>query len=204
MRKLIIASNNEGKCKEIKDLLIDLPFCVLSLKDIGLGIQVDEDQDTFEGNATKKASEIMKASGEIALADDSGLEVDALDGKPGVYSAMFAGIGASDEENYSKLLTLMKDIPPERRKASFCCVIAVAYPAGRIMLVKESCNGYITFSPAGKNGFGFDPIFVPDKYEKTFAQLGKEVKNLISHRGKAMQKIKQLLNQECLKDDSVK
>lgn len=204
MRKLIIASNNQGKCKEIKDLLVDLPFCVLSLKDIGLEIQVDEDQDTFEGNAIKKASEIMKISGEIALADDSGLEVDALGGKPGVYSAMFAGIGASDEENYSKLLAFLKNTPAEQRKASFCCVTAVAYPDGRIIYAKENCDGCISFSPAGENGFGYDPIFIPDNYNKTFAQLGKEVKNLISHRGKALQKIKLMLSQECIKDGCVK
>ncbi len=203
MRKLIIASNNEGKCREIKDVLLNLPFCVLSLKDIGLKIHVDEDQDTFEGNATKKASEIMKACGEIALADDSGLEVEALAGKPGVYSAMFAGVGASDEENYSKLLTLLKDIPLEKRKASFWCVIAVAYLDGRVILAKESCEGYIAFSPAGKSGFGYDPIFIHDNYSKTFAQLSMEVKNLISHRGKALQKIKWLLNQECIKDGSL-
>jgi XTP/dITP diphosphohydrolase len=204
MRKLIIASNNEGKCKEIKDILRDLPFCILSLKDIGLHIQVEEDQHTFEGNATKKAFEIMKACGEIALADDSGLEVAALAGKPGVYSAMFAGNGATDEENYSKLLTLMKDIPTEQRKASFCCVIAVAYPDERIIYAKESCDGRIAFSPEGANGFGYDPIFIPDDYNMTFAQLGQEVKNQISHRGKALRKMEQLLKQECIKDGSLK
>jgi len=204
MKNLIIASNNEGKCREIKDLLFNLPFSILSLKDAGLSIQVEEDRDTFEGNAIKKASEIMIASGEIALADDSGLEVDALAGKPGVYSATFAGIGASDVENYLKLLMLLNDIPLEERTATFQCVIAVAYPDGRMALAKESCKGHIAFYPAGKSGFGYDPVFIPNNYDKTFAQLGKEVKNLISHRGKALQKIKQLFEQECMKDGSCK
>jgi len=200
MRKLVIATNNQGKCREIQDMLVDLPFCVLSLKDIDLVIEVEEDQDSFDGNAKKKAYEIMKASGEIALADDSGLEVEALDCKPGVYSAMFAGYGASDEENYTKLLTLMKDFTTDQRKASFCCVIAVAYTDGRIIFAKETCKGRIAVSPTGNSGFGYDPVFIPENCNKSFAQMDKKEKNMISHRGKALRKIKQMLDQEFKKD----
>jgi len=196
MRKLIIASNNEGKCKEIKAILTDLPFSILSLKDIGVTIHVVEDQDTFEGNALKKALETMRTTGEIALADDSGLEVEVLHGQPGVYSAMFAGVGATDLQNSMKLLELIKDAPYEQRKASFCCVIAIAYPDGSYIYAKERLYGMISFCLAGENGFGYDPLFIPDGFDKTFAQLDKDVKNQISHRALALRKIKHMLKEQ--------
>jgi len=193
MKKIIIATNNEGKTNEIKEILKTSPFEFLSLKDIGLKIEVVEDQKTFEGNALKKAKEIMQATGEITLADDSGLVIASLDGLPGVDSAIFAGISATSVDNYSKVLKLMEGFPPEKRKAVFWCVIIVAFPNGNLVEVKESCEGSISLLPKGDGGFGYDPIFIPKGFENSFAQLGPCVKNQISHRAKALQKLAEIL-----------
>lgn len=200
MRKLIVATKNQGKVHEIKELLCDLPFRILSLKDIGLDIEINEDQDTFEKNALKKAIEIMKKTGEITLADDSGLEVYALNGQPGIHSARFSGACAKDEENNAKLLKMMEKLPEGERDAHFLCAIALVYPEGTHHIVKGYCNGEIAFSPRGNDGFGYDPLFIVKGLGKTFAELNSKVKNDISHRGIALKKIRNLLYNQCLSD----
>jgi non-canonical purine NTP pyrophosphatase, rdgB/HAM1 family len=176
MNKLVIATSNSGKLKEIQEFFKELPFKILSLKDVGFNDVIDEDQDTFEGNARKKALEVMKYTGEITLADDSGLEVDALGGKPGVFSARFAGIDASDEQNNEKLLRLMENVPYEKRQARFRCVIVVAFPNGQTLTAEGICEGRIGHQPKGTNGFGYDPLFIVDKYGKTFSELEQNEK----------------------------
>ncbi len=195
MKKLVIATGNPGKLSEIEEVFKDLPFEFLSLKELGFEISIEEDQDTFEGNAIKKAVEVMKYTGEITLADDSGLEVDVLGGRPGVFSARFAGAEATDEQNNKKLLQLMANIPEEKRTARFRCVIAVAFPNGQILTSEGICEGRIGYFPKGTNGFGYDPLFIVDKYNKTFAELDQHEKNQISHRGVALRKMKKQLEE---------
>ncbi len=188
-KKLVVASTNQGKVKEIKEVLSGLPVHILSLKDIGNPPEVVEDRDSFAGNALKKAREISAFCGEITLADDSGLEVDALDGQPGIYSARFAGPDADDEANNRLLLLKLAGLPRERRNASFRCALAIVTPAGEEILIEETCNGYITEKQAGGGGFGYDPLFYYEPLGKTFGQMVPDEKNSISHRGKALQKI---------------
>lgn len=194
MMDIVVATKNRNKIREIKDLLKDLPVNVLSLDDGDWQIpQIVEDGKTFRENAVKKAKIVAEITGKITLADDSGLEVDALGGQPGIYSARFAGENATDRENNLKLLNLMKDVPSDRRGAQFRCVIAIASPDGRVDVVEGVCRGDIGFSEKGGGGFGYDPIFIPAGYNKTFAELGMTTKNKISHRGKALEKAKLVL-----------
>lgn len=194
MKRLVIASNNSGKCAEVKSIFADVSFQVLTLKDLNISINVVEDQNSFEGNAMKKAIEIMNATGEITLADDSGLEVDVLGGQPGVDSAIFAGYGATDAQNNEKLLSMLKGVPIGERSASFCCVLAVAFPDGRKFIAEGRVFGTIATQLMGAVGFGYDPIFIPDGYDKTFAQLDKSIKNAISHRAMALSKVKRIFS----------
>jgi len=184
--KLIIASNNEGKVKEIRNLFSGLGFEVLSMKEAGWNVRIEENQPDFVGNSFKKASEISKITGEIALADDSGLEVEALGGKPGVYSARFAGENATDRQNNEKLLSLLEQVPENKRKARFRCVITLYYPNGRYLQTEGICPGRIGFAPSGNGGFGYDPLFLLDGYNKTMAELTLEEKNEVSHRAFAL------------------
>ncbi|HEX3011765.1 MAG TPA: XTP/dITP diphosphatase, partial [Syntrophomonadaceae bacterium] len=161
---------------------------IVTLDDIEPLPEVEEDGVTFEANAIKKASINASLSGLVTLADDSGLVVDALDGKPGVYSARFAGEHANDEKNNQKLLALLNNIPEEQRTARFKCVIAICAPGGKTATVEGSCEGKIAIKPSGQQGFGYDPLFIPEGWEKSFAMLSGEEKNRISHRGKALQK----------------
>ncbi|NLX70052.1 MAG: XTP/dITP diphosphatase [Clostridiales bacterium] len=193
MRRIIAATNNPGKIVEIRQILNDLPFEILSLKDAGINIKVEEDGDSFEENALKKALEIHKFTGQSVLADDSGLEVAALNGQPGVYSARFAGENATDEENNAKLLKMMELVPFEKRQAVFRCVIVLVRHDGMILRATGACCGKIGFTPAGKGGFGYDPLFIVDGLDKTFAELTPEEKNVISHRGIALKNLKNLL-----------
>ncbi|NLO81798.1 MAG: XTP/dITP diphosphatase [Clostridiales bacterium] len=193
MRRIIAATNNPGKIKEIKQILNDLPFEILSLKDAGVNIRVTEDGSSFEENALKKAMEIFKYTGQAVLADDSGLEVMALGGQPGVYSARFAGENATDEENNAKLLKMLEAVPFERRQAVFRCVVVLVRPDASVLRATGACYGKIGFSPAGRNGFGYDPLFIVDGLGKTFAELTPEEKNVISHRGVALKKLKELI-----------
>ncbi|HHW70733.1 MAG TPA: XTP/dITP diphosphatase [Clostridiales bacterium] len=193
MDRIVVATHNKGKVREIREILKDIPFEIVSLDEIGYDIYVEEDQPTFEGNAFKKAIETMKHTGEITIADDSGLEVYYLNGQPGVCSARYAGSDATDEENIAKLLNALKGVPKESRHAVFRCSIVMAYPNGRILKSEGICKGRIGFTPRGSGGFGYDPIFVIDDKGTTFAQLEPDKKNKLSHRGKALRQLKSLL-----------
>lgn len=191
--KIVIASKNEGKIKEIKELLKDIPVEILSLRDFPNIPEIPETGTTFQENALIKARAVTTATGLIALADDSGLEVDYLKGFPGVYSARFAGPQSSDEANNKKLLKALEGVPFERRTGRFRCVIAVTTPKGLEFLSEGICEGKIAFYPRGREGFGYDPLFYIPSLEKTFAELGPEIKNRISHRAQALQKVRNIL-----------
>jgi XTP/dITP diphosphohydrolase len=185
---LVIATRNKGKTKEIKALLKDFPVNIKNLDDFGPIPHLEEDGDTFDENAYKKASFAARILGLPALADDSGLIVEALDGAPGIHSARYAGESATDEQRYLKLLDDMKG--KSNRKAAFECVISVAVPTGPALTYEARCEGLITTEPAGSNGFGYDPVFFYPPYNKTFAQITGKEKNRISHRGKALAELK--------------
>jgi XTP/dITP diphosphohydrolase len=186
LEKLIVATKNKGKIVEIKQVLSGMPFEIISMVEAGIDIDVVEDGTTFEENSLKKALEICKVSNSIVMADDSGLEVDFLNGAPGMYSARFAGPDASDEDKNNKIMTLMKDVPFEKRTARFVCAIAVAFPDGRSFAVRGTCEGFIDFECKGNNGFGYDPLFFLQQYNRTMAEIGADVKNKISHRANAL------------------
>ncbi len=185
---IVIATRNSGKIAEIKDLLKDHPVQIKSLDDFGPIPEVTEDGDTFEENAYKKASFTARVLGVPALADDSGLVVDALDGRPGVLSARYAGQGATDAERCEKLLAEMA--AESDRRAAFECVISVAVPTGEALTYEARCEGLIAEEPAGDKGFGYDPIFFFPPMEKTFAQLTMAEKSRVSHRGKALAELR--------------
>jgi XTP/dITP diphosphohydrolase len=166
---------------------------VLSLVDFPDAPDVVEDRETYQDNALKKASEIAEFTGQRTLADDSGLEVDALDGAPGVYSARYAGENASDADRIHKLLEALKETPDSQRTARFVCAVAIAAPNGESQTVVGVCEGRIIHVPRGTHGFGYDPVFIPDGYEQTFAELGDAVKNRISHRARALNGARELL-----------
>ncbi len=188
MIKLLVATNNPGKVREYEELLAGRPFQVTFPAAAGLELDVAETGDTFEANARLKALAFAQASGLLTLADDSGLEVDALAGAPGVYSARYAGPGAGDADRYGKLLAALEGVPQGQRTARFRCVIALAWPDGRLRLAEGRCEGQIGFGPRGDNGFGYDPVFVVEGYGgRTMAELAPEIKNRISHRARAVQ-----------------
>ncbi|MCG8688864.1 MAG: XTP/dITP diphosphatase [Desulfobacterales bacterium] len=186
---IVLATTNQGKTKEMKEILKGYPIEIKNLSDFGPIPEVVEDGDTFDDNAYKKASFTAKVLGFPALADDSGLCVDALDGAPGVYSARYAGENATDADNVAKLLEALKD--EENRKAAFQCVISIAVPTGAALTYEGSCEGVLTREPAGDNGFGYDPLFFFPQFNKTFAQLSMEEKAEVSHRGKALKEVTQ-------------
>jgi len=185
---LVIATRNKGKTLEIKELLKGFPVVIKNLDDFGPIPHLEEDGDTFDENAYKKASFAARILGLPALADDSGLIVEALNGAPGIHSARYAGENATDEQRYLKLLDDMEG--KSNRKAAFECVISIAVPTGPALTYEARCEGLITTEPAGSNGFGYDPIFFYTPLNKTFAQITREEKNRISHRGKALAELK--------------
>ncbi|MCK8827860.1 XTP/dITP diphosphatase [Natroniella acetigena] len=191
--KVFLATGNKNKVKEMKQILADTEIEISSQADIGTFPEVVEDATTFTGNALKKAREFGQHTKLPAIADDSGLVVEALDGQPGVYSARFAGEDATDEENNQKLLDSLKGVPMEKRTAYFSCAMAFVTPEGEEKVVQGKCEGRIALEPKGEGGFGYDPLFIVDDYEQTFAQMGSEVKNQISHRANALEKIKNFL-----------
>ncbi|MCK9526210.1 MAG: XTP/dITP diphosphatase [Limnochordia bacterium] len=193
MRRLLVASHNEHKIQEIKELTQHLKLEVVALPEVGDYPPVVEDGDTFEANARKKAVEIANLSGELVLADDSGLEVDVLGGAPGVHSARFAGEPCSDQRNNELLLEKLRGYPLEERGAAFRCVMALARPHGQVDQTEGSCRGVILFEPRGTGGFGYDPLFFVPEYAQTFAELSSQAKNGISHRYLAMQKMLKLM-----------
>lgn len=192
MRKLVLATRNKDKIREIRDVLRDLDVEILSLQDYPQAPFIVEDGRSLKDNALKKAQQICQFTGLPSLADDSGLEVDYLEGAPGVVSSRFAGEDASYEDNNRKLLQLLKGVPKERRRARFRCVLALASP-DKTEIIEEECEGLITDEPRGENGFGYDPLFLVPELGKTFAEIGLELKNRISHRGKALRRLKEIL-----------
>ncbi len=191
--KIVLASRNQGKLQEFKALLASLPVEVASLQNYPEVPEVAEDGATFAENAVKKARAVAAATGLWALADDSGLEVDYLNGAPGVYSARFAGEGRDDRANNEKLLRLLAGVPPEKRTARFRCVVAVATPGGEVYTAEGACAGVIAAEPRGNRGFGYDPLFFVPQLGKTFAELDPEVKNTISHRARALAGAREIL-----------
>ena len=193
MMKLILASNNAKKMKELRAILSDMDVEILSQREAGCNFEVDETGTTFAENAYLKAKAVFDATGEATVADDSGLMVEALGGEPGVYSARYApgGHDATDKERYEYLLKKMGDT--ENRKAKFVSSICCLLPDGRIIRTEGECHGRILTGPCGEDGFGYDPVFMPDGYDESMAQLGTEVKNKISHRAHALAKFKEEL-----------
>ncbi len=190
MKELLVATRNAGKIREIKGLLKEYKIKVTSLLDYPDMPEIVEDGETFEANASKKALVIACHTGRIVMGEDSGLEVRALDDRPGVYSARYAGENATDQQNNNKLLKELKDVPMSRRDACYRSFIALADPKGVIGVVDGSCHGFITTTPKGTNGFGYDPLFIVPQYRKTFGQLNPSIKAEISHRAWALKKFK--------------
>jgi len=191
--KLLLATNNQAKVGEYKSLLANLPAELVTLADLGITTRVNEVGESLEENARLKATVLAAKSHLVALADDSGLEVDALDGEPGPLSARYAGEGASDRDRVNYLLSRLEDVPWEERTACFRCVIAIATPDGEVELCSGERRGFITFEPRGEHGFGYDPVFYLPELGKTMAELPLEIKNQVSHRGQAARKAYQVL-----------
>lgn len=199
MKKLIIASNNAHKVKEIKAILEEFPIEVISLREAGIDIDVVEDGSTFMENAYKKASEIFAVGKDaMVLSDDSGLMVDALNGAPGVFSARFAGEHGNDKKNNEKLLELLDGKPMEERKAHFVSAIVLILSEDKIIKVQGEVEGFIKDAPSGNSGFGYDPLFYYPEFNKTFGELTEEEKNSISHRARALEKLKEELKRSKL------
>ena len=191
--KLLLATNNQAKVREYKSLLHDLPYELATLAEQSINISVSEVGESLEENARLKATALAAKSQLTALADDSGLEVDALGGEPGRLSARYAGEGASDRDRINYLLTRLEGVPEEKRSARFRCVIAIATPDGKVELCSGECQGFITFTPRGEHGFGYDPIFYLPELGKTMAELPLELKNQVSHRGRAARQVYRVL-----------
>jgi XTP/dITP diphosphohydrolase len=191
MKKLIVASNNNHKIMEIKQILSHFPFEVLSLTEANINIDVEETGTTFMENAYLKANEIFKiADGNMVLADDSGLAVESLEGAPGIFSARFAGEHGNNKANNEKLLGLLDGRPEQQRRAKFICAMVLIVNKDEIVKVQGEAEGVITAEFRGEEGFGYDPLFFVKEYNKTFAQMSSEEKNAISHRGRALEKLK--------------
>lgn len=195
--RIVAATQNKHKIEEMSAITKEFGMNMVSRLDAGVpDFEIEEDGKTFEENSEKKAREIMKVCGNITIADDSGLMVDALDGAPGVYSARFAGEDSNDEKNNEKLLLLLKDVPEEKRTAKFVSVITMVYPNGEKIVARGECRGHILYKGRGNNGFGYDPLFVPDGFDRTFAELSAEEKNKISHRSIALQNLREKLKEK--------
>jgi XTP/dITP diphosphohydrolase len=190
---LLLATTNKGKVREYLGLLGGIPYKLMTPADLGISVDVMETGQTFEENATLKATAFAGASGQLTLADDSGLEVDALGGEPGPRSHRFAGEHASDAERIVYLLARLADAPDKDRAARFRCVIAIAAPAGPVALFSGECHGIIISTPRGENGFGYDPVFYIPELAKTMAELTLEEKNKVSHRARAAEKVREWL-----------
>ncbi len=191
--KLLLATNNAGKVREYRRLLAVPGIELLTPAELGIRTAVEETGDTLEENARLKAAPLAVQSGLIALADDSGLYVDALGGEPGVHSARYAGEHATDRDRVAYLLRKLTGVPMEKRTAHFRCVIALATPAGEVAYARGECHGLIALEPTGENGFGYDPLFYLPELGKTMAELPSEMKDRVSHRGKAARQVPDLL-----------
>ena len=190
MKKVIFSTGNEGKMKEIREILGDLDIQLLSLKDAGITADIEENGNSFEENAVIKATAIRDLTGEIVLADDSGLEIDYLNKEPGIYSARYMGEDTSYHIKNANLIERLDGVPDEKRTARFVCAIAAAFPDGTVRTVRAAMEGRIGYEEKGENGFGYDPIFYLPEYGCSSAELSMEEKNKISHRGKALRAIR--------------
>ena len=195
-KRMIFATTNEGKMKEIRMILADLGMEILSLKDLDINVDIDENGKTFEENAIIKAKAISEITGEMVLADDSGLEVDYMDKAPGVYSARYLGEDTPYSVKNQTIIDNLKDAKGEERSARFVCAIAAAFPDGRVLTTQATIEGYIGFEERGTNGFGYDPLLYVPEYDMTTGQMEPEMKNKISHRGKALELMKEKLGYE--------
>lgn len=193
MKKIIFATTNEGKMKEIRMIMNHPEIELLSLKDAGIDINIEENGKTFEENAIIKAKAIAELTGEMVLADDSGLEVDYMDKAPGVYSARYLGEDTPYSVKNQAILDRLKDAVGDERSARFVCAIAAAYPDGRVMTTRGTIEGVIGYEEKGENGFGYDPLLYVPEYGMTTGEMEPEMKNKISHRGKALEEMKKLL-----------
>ena len=196
MKKVIFATGNQGKMKEIREILGDLDIELLSLKDAGIHADIVEDGKTFEENAQIKARTICNPTGEIVLADDSGLEIDYLNKEPGIYSARYMGEDTSYHIKNANLIERLEGVPDEKRTARFVCAIAAAFPDGSTQVVRGTMEGIIGHEIAGENGFGYDPIFFLPEHGCTSAQLAPEKKNELSHRGEGLRKMRIILEEK--------
>jgi XTP/dITP diphosphohydrolase len=192
-RELIVATQNKKKLQEIKDILCDLRFHIMSLADFPRAPRIVENGATFRENAIKKAVASARFYGRLSMGEDSGLCVNALQGAPGVRSARFSGADKSDEKNNLKLLRLLEGLPMKGRRAHYTCAVALADASGLIGVVEGRCSGRIAYEPAGTSGFGYDPLFLIPRYKKTFGQLGDKIKHTMSHRYRALNKFRRLI-----------
>lgn len=197
-KTIVAATGNKHKIKEIEAITAEFGMSIISKDEAGVpDVEIVEDGETFEENSYKKAYEIMKLCGRTTIADDSGLVVDCLNGAPGVYSARFAGTDGDDDANNRKLIGLIKDVPYENRTARFVSVITMVFPDGQSIVARGEVEGHLITEKRGYEGFGYDPLFVPDGYEQTFGELAPEVKNAISHRANALKNLrKKLMDKE--------
>ncbi len=192
---IVAATKNRHKIQEIEAITQEFGMSIISRDEAGVpDIEINEDGETFEENSYKKAFEIMKLCNNITIADDSGLEVDCLDGAPGVYSARFAGKDGDDDANNRKLTELIKDVPYEQRTGRFVSVITMVFPDGETISARGEVEGRLLTEKRGTSGFGYDPLFVPEGYDRTFGELGPEIKNSISHRSRALARLRELLD----------
>ncbi|MBO4243040.1 MAG: RdgB/HAM1 family non-canonical purine NTP pyrophosphatase [Clostridiales bacterium] len=183
MMRIVIATGNNDKVREINEILEGTEFEAVSMKSLGIDPDIVEDADSFRGNALKKAMAVHECTGDIVMADDSGLCIDALDGAPGIYSSRFCGEDSTYEEKFKKIFEMLKDVPEEKRTAHFTCAIAVVYPDGSSFTVEEIFEGVLHEEPKGENGFGYDPIFYVPEYGMTSAEMSPAMKHSMSHRG---------------------
>ena len=192
---IVLSTHNKGKLAEFEGLAARLGLKIITRDDAGIPHDFDvvEDGTTFEENSYKKAYEVMKMCGLPTMADDSGLMVDALNGEPGVYSSRYGGVEGDAVRNYTKLLKEMEGLKGDGRKAHFTTVITLIYPDGETIVSKGECHGHITEEPRGDKGFGYDPVFIAEGFDKTFAELGPEIKNGVSHRAKALEELERIL-----------
>lgn len=193
--KIVIATGNTGKMKEIKSIFNNSEYDVISMKEAGVSAEIEENGATFEENALIKARAIAKLCGCVVLADDSGLEVDYLNKEPGIYSARYLGEDTPYSIKNANIIERLTDVEFEKRTARFVCAVAAVYPEGRELVVRETMEGYIGYEEKGSNGFGYDPIFFLKEFQKTSAEISLEEKNQISHRGKAFRAMKAMMEQ---------